>query len=176
MLYARAALNAKGTVRFGLRHIRGYPYPLYYSNVNSLDVFNRKPYKAKDCPRQGGIPLDFHKEHDSEDLSDQNHVGPIHVMMYIFPREFGLHNVFTSIVDPCETVQPFKDYTMREDEIASMFGLYGAKQKVPRRLRGKAIELVEKLRILHSRCPYTELLKHYCPLSVGIMTSNFCCC
>ena len=42
----------------------------------------------------------------------------IHVMKYIFPKQFGLHNAFSSAVDPRETVQPFKDYTLREREIA----------------------------------------------------------
>ncbi|PCH03091.1 Reverse transcriptase [Penicillium occitanis (nom. inval.)] len=78
MLYARPAINSKGGVRFGLRHIH---------------VLNRFP--------------------DSSNLADT-----VHVMKYIFPRQFGLHNVFTSVVDSRETVQPFKDYTLREEEIA----------------------------------------------------------
>ncbi|PBP22858.1 putative telomerase reverse transcriptase protein [Diplocarpon rosae] len=105
MMYARAALNAKFEVRFGLRHI---------------------------------------------------------LMMYIFPRQFGLHNVFTSNVDPLQTVQPFKDYTLREDEIKTHFP--SKDPKIPRRLRGKATELVRKLQMQHSRCPYKLLLEHYCPI------------
>jgi telomerase reverse transcriptase len=93
-------------------------------------------------------------------------------MMYIFPREFGLHNVFTSFVDPRETVQPLKDYTLREEEIASMYGIKskqhtGAKVRLPRRLRGKVLELVRKLRMSHSQCSYNKLLNHYCPSPVS---------
>ncbi|KAF2259198.1 hypothetical protein CC78DRAFT_525270, partial [Lojkania enalia] len=77
MLYARAALNAKGGVRFGMRHIH---------------VLNRFP-----------------------NLKDEEQT--IHIMRYIFPRQFGLHNVFISQVDSRETSMQFKDYTLREREI-----------------------------------------------------------
>ncbi|KAL1981064.1 hypothetical protein VTN96DRAFT_3129 [Rasamsonia emersonii] len=119
MLYARPVLNARGEVRFGLRHIH---------------VLNRFP--------------------SSTDLSHS-----VHVMKYIFPRQFGLHNVFTSAVDSRETTQPFKDYTLREDEIARR-----ESTKLPKRLRGKALALVQQLQKRHQRCSYTELLRHYCPI------------
>ncbi|KAL2072875.1 hypothetical protein VTL71DRAFT_12218 [Oculimacula yallundae] len=130
MLYARAALNAKREVSFGLRHIH---------------VLNRYP-----LPRTS-----------ADDQSISPHT--IQVMMYIFPRQFGLHNVFTKHVDPRQTVQPFKDYTLREDEIKTKFNTKDP--KIPKRLRGKAIDLVRKLQIRHSRCPYKLLLEHYCPIS-----------
>ena len=100
-------------------------------------------------------------------------------MKYIFPRQFGLHNVFTSSVDARETVQPFKDYTLREQEIALLQrqinvknpSLKGSpKVRLPKRLRSQAVALVKKLQKLHSRCSYTELLNHYCP-SVGALNS-----
>ncbi len=90
-------------------------------------------------------------------------------MKYIFPRQFGLHNAFTSEVDPNETVQPFKDYTLREEEISRKFLIKRAtsghvsKPQVPKRLRGEPLELVQQLQRLHGRCSYTELLSHYCP-------------
>lgn len=84
-------------------------------------------------------------------------------MMYIFPRQFRLHNVFTSEVDSRETVQPFKDYTLREDEINQKYD--DGNVKIPKRLRSEPIALVQKLQILHSRCPYNKLLEHYCPVS-----------
>ncbi|RMZ73943.1 telomerase reverse transcriptase [Pyrenophora seminiperda CCB06] len=136
MLYAKAALNAKGGVRFGMRHIH---------------VLNRFP-----------------------DRNDKQQT--VHIMQYIFPRQFGLHNVFTSKVDPRETAMPFKDYTLREKEIhSSMCRELGAratnpediarwKLRTPKRLRGEAIALVEKLRLLHQRCSYMEMLRHYCPV------------
>ncbi|CAD6892531.1 unnamed protein product [Tilletia caries] len=40
-----------------------------------------------------------------------------HILKYMFPRQFGLHNVFTSVVDRNLTTQAFPDYTMREAEI-----------------------------------------------------------
>lgn len=106
----------------------------------------------------------------------------VHLMKYIFPRQFGLHNVFTSTVDSRETVQPFKDYTLREQEIAfaarqkqAKVGMAAAnegqsKDKLPKRLRGLPVELVKKMQKRHARCPYHELLKHYCPVDVGTST------
>ncbi|KAL8703103.1 MAG: hypothetical protein Q9201_003694, partial [Fulgogasparrea decipioides] len=130
MFYARAALNAMGKVRFGLRHIH---------------VLNRYP---------------------NPEIPDHT----THIMKHIFPRQFGLHNVFTSTVDPKETAQPFKDYTLREQEIAEKEksplkkNFFGSRHRLPRRLRGAVFDLVRKLQKLHSRCAYYELLKHYCPL------------
>ena len=150
MFHARAALNAKGKVTLGLRHIRELPNQ-YWKMIQTerlIDVLNR-----------------YH------DFNNSNHT--IHVMKYIFPRQFGLHNVFTSPVDPRETVQPFKDYTLREEEITRhQCRLLSKRAKpagsprthIPKRLRGQAMALVKKLQKSHSRCCYTELLRHYCPV------------
>ena len=93
----------------------------------------------------------------------------------MFPKQFGLHNVFTSTVDPRETAQPFKDYTLREQEISQVerrtllklnsdkIDARNANQHLPKRLRGSAFNLVRKLQRLHSQCSYHELFKHYCP-------------
>ncbi len=137
-----------------------------------LDVLNRFQYEAQKHSQKDAQHEEQERSQDLEKLSERDHQSVVHIMMYIFPRAFGLHNVFTSSVDPRETVQPLKDYTLREDEIASMYGRLfnqnmGAKVKVPRRLRGSALGLVSKLRILHSRCSYVKLLNHYCPAPVG---------
>ncbi|KAL9002381.1 MAG: hypothetical protein Q9188_004680 [Gyalolechia gomerana] len=129
MFYARAALNAKGKVRFGLRHIH---------------VLNRYPNPEDKC-------------------------HTLQVLMYIFPRQFGLHNVFTSPVDASQTAQPLPDYTLRESEIAkrnsrASCNIPRARDHSPKRLRGNVFELVKKMQKLHSHCAYYELLKHYCPL------------
>lgn len=138
MFYAKPTMNTGGAVRLGLRHIH---------------VLNR-----------------FHVRESEEQT--------VHVMKYIFPRQFGLHNVFTSEINPRETAQAFKDYTLREQEIV------GQRQKaesslsndlrdrlkphlkIPKRLRGQALELIRVLRRNHERCPYVELLRHYCPTEV----------
>lgn len=92
-------------------------------------------------------------------------------MMYIFPKQFGLHNVFTSKVDFKTSAQKFQDYTLREEEIAALTRRHAAKEnqstarphKLPKRLRGAARDLTERLQVLHARCSYIELLRHYCP-------------
>ena len=101
-------------------------------------------------------------------LEDRNWTNTLRVMMYMFPRQFGLHNVFTSKVDFKETSQRLKDYTLREEEIAAKFSQSqtpGLRAHVPKRLRGKGSELVRKLQVLHQRCSYSKLLHHICPVS-----------
>ncbi|KAJ2892715.1 hypothetical protein MKZ38_009438 [Zalerion maritima] len=148
MMYARPALNSKGLVSFGLRHIH---------------VLNRCPF----------ISLDAAAE--DEALSKKKDENTLKVMMYIFPRQFSLHNVFTSMVDFKKTSQKLMDYTMREEEIVKMFGVGGGgkcggnkgvnlRAKIPKRLRGQTKELVEKLQKLHGRCSYSSILQHYCPV------------
>jgi telomerase reverse transcriptase len=155
MLYAKAALNAKGGVQFGMRHIR-QSFPLLVSCAGSdvlTDVLNRFPNR------------------------DEQH-QTIHILRYIFPRQFGLHNVFTSKVDPRETAMPFKDYTLRDKEIHQSMcraleekasderEVSKWKSHTPRRLRGATVALIDRLRTLNHRCSYVELLRHYCPVKV----------
>ena len=102
----------------------------------------------------------------------------IQIMRYIFPRQYGLHNVFTSKVDSWETAMPLKDYTLREKEIHQHMcrelgnkindteEIAKWKLRVPKRLRGDLVLLIEKMRILNQRCSYMEMLRHYCPIEV----------
>ncbi|KAI8954725.1 hypothetical protein F4801DRAFT_446887 [Xylaria longipes] len=145
MFYAKPALNTRGQVHFGLRHIH---------------ILNRSPFQR---PEEGGVEMQTR-------LIRQNDVHTLKVMMYMFPRQFGLHNVFTSKVDPKETSQRLKDYTLREEEIFEKFGRLGDNRvhlKIPRRLRGRARDLVRRLQILHQRCSYSRLLQHYCPVCLS---------
>jgi telomerase reverse transcriptase len=108
----------------------------------------------------------------------------MHVMKYLFPRQFGLHNAFTSATDLQDTSQAFKDYITREQEIKrdrlkrqdrpgqpSLLA-----DKIPRRLRGSCFRLVERVRKRHNRCSFRALLDHYCPRGqpkVSEQTSTF---
>ena len=91
-------------------------------------------------------------------------------MKYIFPRQFHLHNVFTSKVDPRETAQKFKDYTLREEEILAQEPKLKAKtphavkieDRLPRRLRGHVLSLVQQLQKRSRRCSVSLLLLHHC--------------
>lgn len=110
-------------------------------------------------------------------LEDQEQT--VHVLRYIFPRQYGLHNAFTSKVDLRETAMAFKDYTSREKElhlamsrdlpedVRTQAQVRKWRLRVPKRLRGDVVELVQKLRKLNQTCSYTELLRHYCPVEVN---------
>jgi hypothetical protein len=93
-------------------------------------------------------------------------------MMYMFPRQFGLHNVFTSQVDHSQTAQRFQDYTLREEEITRKFctsseGTQQFKAHIPKRLRGLPQHLVARIQIFHARCSYSKMLEHYCPVRLS---------
>jgi hypothetical protein len=83
-----------------------------------------------------------------------------HIMKYIFPKQFGLHNVFTHLTDRRETTHAFKDYTDREAEIASSFKDHD--EKIYRRLGAAVIPLIDKMQRLHQQCSYHALINYYC--------------
>lgn len=125
------------------------------NTADKLDVLNRFPF-------QGNYNLKS-SETDIPARSPLVETSTIHILMYIFPRQFGMHNVFTDNVDRWQSVQTFQDYTLREDEINKKFPS-SRPAKIPKRLRGKVISLVESLQRKHQRCPYKILLDHYCPV------------
>jgi len=123
MLYAKASLNGKGKVRFGLKHVH---------------VLER--YSDSTRPEQSA-----------------------HILKYMFPRQFGLHNVFTSVNDLTGSARQFKDYTFREQEINCQHKHSPA--WIPRRLRGQLVHLVSRVHKNHQHCSYTQLLRYYCPVN-----------
>jgi telomerase reverse transcriptase len=103
--------------------------------------------------------------HDVDDPSET-----VHIMKYVFPWQFGLHNAFTSAIDQQDTSQPFKDYTTREREIEDDRKKRKSRSghpsrsvdKIPRRLRGDCFRLAERIRKRHNMCSFKALLDHYC--------------
>ncbi|KIW03271.1 hypothetical protein, variant 1 [Verruconis gallopava] len=138
-------------------------------------VRNRMFFAQPSVSANGRIKFGLHSIHVLNRYPDfRDKEQTVHVLKYIFPRQFGLHNVFTSAVDSRESALPFKDYTLREAEIKRLTmnqprgrdsTLEQPQLKVPKRLAGDALELVGKMRKLHARCEYTQLLKYYCELS-----------
>lgn len=127
-------------------------------------VRNRILYSRPSLNRTGKVKFGLKHVHVLERFSDPTQrKHTIHVLQYVFPRQFGLHNVFTSVVDPAETAQPLKDYAFRETEIGEKWK--GRQVNVPRRLRGGAIDMVRKLQRNHQNCSYSQLLRYYCPLA-----------
>jgi telomerase reverse transcriptase len=85
-----------------------------------------------------------------------------HLLKYIFPRQFGLHNVFTYALDTKNSAQPFKGYTLREQEIKTA-NKKSKQRSLPKRLRGECETLTSHLHTRHERCAYSALLQYYCP-------------
>lgn len=123
-------------------------------------VRSRILYARPDFNGKGQVRVGIRHIHALNRFSESSSLDQtVHLMKYLFPRQFGLHNVFTSDVDRSETAKPFVEYSLREDEILRIC----PKPKIPKRLRGQAVELTRKLQRLHTRCSYTKMLDAYCP-------------
>lgn len=131
--------------------------------LTHTDALNRFPLRPSSEHPESADDNDKSKVHSDVDSTTR-------IMMYMFPRQFGLHNVFTSHVDMSKTAQKLQDYTLREEEIFEKFHKTtdGDKPRldvrVPKRLRGELEHLVQRLQALHARCSYAQLLQHYCPV------------
>ncbi|KAJ6445860.1 RING-finger domain containing protein [Purpureocillium lavendulum] len=143
IFYAKPAITARGRVQIGFKHIH---------------ILNRcryaQPLAAPAADSSASSERDGHMK--------LNAANAIKVMMYIFPRQFGLHNVFTSETNRKETAQKFQDYTLREGEITRLLRRDGrdpnsADPRVPKRLRGAPLALVQRLQVLHHRCTQVSL-------------------
>ncbi|RCI15533.1 hypothetical protein L249_3433 [Ophiocordyceps polyrhachis-furcata BCC 54312] len=144
VLYSRPVLTAVGRVRPGFS-----PF---------LDVLNKCPHVS--LPTRDGSSLN--------EMDACNELNTRKLMMHLFPRQFGLCNVFTPKANSAGRDKGSVDYATREaefapllprDEVTDRFLL----PKVPKRLRGVASHLVQQLQVLHARCSYTQTLDHYCP-------------
>jgi hypothetical protein len=78
----------------------------------------------------------------------------------MFPKQFGLHSVFTHATDRRETTHAFKDYIDREAEIAS--AMKDKDPKVYRRMGPRVLPLIAKMQKLHKECAYHALMEYYC--------------
>ena len=81
----------------------------------------------------------------------------IHVIQSIFPKQFGLPNIFTSSL---------KDYRCLDDEIKKKNK--GKLPNVPKRLLETPKKLVAKLQKLQKQCSYSALVRYYCPVFVRL--------
>ncbi|EPS41730.1 hypothetical protein H072_4367 [Dactylellina haptotyla CBS 200.50] len=103
-------------------------------------IFYAKPGNNKYAEPKNGL-RHIHVLNRFCDHTKRHH--KVHVLKYIFPRAFGLHNVFTSTVNKADTVQQFKDYTLREDEINAKISLSISDRRLRRILnKDKPMDLV----------------------------------
>ncbi|KAK1143635.1 Telomerase reverse transcriptase [Aspergillus melleus] len=193
--------QVSGVPLFALETVQKPPQALPESATTGKDEV--KPLSTKDAPAsqykpnsitflrrrilyappvlgpQGRIQYGLSKRHvlnrsgSSDSLSDT-----VHVMKYVFPKQFGLRNVFNSSGNTFF----MKDFTSREEEISKREiqqqakaqnstrsnthkqGNPGQSPRVPKRLRGKPVELVRLLQTRQRHCSYWQLLQYYCPL------------
>ncbi|KAI9664915.1 MAG: hypothetical protein M1821_006363 [Bathelium mastoideum] len=158
------------------RHI-GQPTAIKF--VRHRMLYARPSLNAKRSIRFGLSHIHvFNRYHDL-----YNNKQTQYIMHYIFPKQYGLHNVLTSEIDPKETTHAFKDYTLRETEISVKLQFQQERKnaisatpesdgikclRLPKRLQGKPLKLVATMRKAHIHCSYTELLQHHCPVPIKL--------
>ncbi|PVF99810.1 hypothetical protein CPB86DRAFT_702703, partial [Serendipita vermifera] len=85
------------------------------------------------------------------------------IAKYMFPRQYGLHNVFT-----CPRIRgawPFRDYAVRDEEIKRRGPV-----KTPQRLK-KILPLIRELSYRHRHTDYYAILQRECPSKVCTLST-----
>ncbi|KAG8769178.1 hypothetical protein FRC12_005119, partial [Ceratobasidium sp. 428] len=126
MFYGRAKFSRKGNVRFGL--------PAKHSLNRTLETLPESDNGAR------------------QDID----AATRHIAKYMFPLQYGLHNVFTCNLSYWENGGHFRDYGDRETEIAD----HGS-QKTPGRLK-RVLPLIESLIRRHERFNYQRVCMSIC--------------
>lgn len=93
-------------------------------SASRADIWNRstKPSQFLRSPARKTNSTSTGRRTRAQHYAPRQHQAPLarrvrHVAKYIWPREFGLHNVFTDETDRQVTTQRFNDYVVRETEI-----------------------------------------------------------
>ena len=152
MLYGREMLNCYGQVRFGLHHKRTYNILSFCSSrfeklvEDVTDFLNRYSHEA---------PMVQQAEDKNALVTITNpeiQENTVRLMMGMFPRQFHPNKAFSSVLE--------RQNLGRENSVAEL-----SKPQIPKRLRGIATHLVQKLQIRHKECSYIRQLQRYCPVS-----------
>ena len=153
MFYARCSRSKSGRVEVGLPSVHVLPRS---SSKKELDKV-LPSFTASSSSRSKSI----NSKQGLSDFEMRFHERRTrHLAKYIFPRQFGLHNVFTGARDFDTTTQPFRDYTVREVEIKAL----GAK-RTPKPLRA-ILPVLAKVVARHDKLNYRALLDRCCPSRV----------
>lgn len=158
MFYARCSRNKSGRVEVGLPSVHVLPRSSVKKELDKV-----LPSSTASSTRSRSVVRSLRGESKGDVASQQglfHQRRTRHLAKYVFPRQFGLHNVFTGIRDFGTTTQPFRDYTVREIEIKAL----GAK-RTPKALRS-VLPVLAKILARHDKLNYRALLDRCCPSRV----------
>lgn len=161
MLYARASRNKNGRVEVGLPSVHVIPRSAIRKELDKVLPSSTAPNKptARSKPLTRNCIANSKQDVKSpEALFHQRRTR--HLAKYVFPRHFGLHNVFTGARDYDTTTQPFRDYTVREVEIKALGAV-----RTPKALR-PVLKVLAKILARHDKINYRALLDRCCPSRV----------
>ncbi|CCF51257.1 uncharacterized protein UHO2_00683 [Ustilago hordei] len=160
MFYARCSRNKAGRVEVGLPSVHVLPRSACPKELDkvlpSSTASSNTTYRTRPPARTPSLDSKPSRPHESIFRERRTR----HLAKYVFPRQFGLHNVFTGARDFDTTTQPFRDYTVREVEIKAL----GAK-RTPKVLKN-VLPVLGKILARHDKLNYRALLDRCCPSRV----------
>lgn len=158
MFYARCSRDKSGRVEVGLPSV----HVLARCSVQK-ELDKVLPSSSPSSTRSRSVVRGLQSESKGVIASQQarfHERRTRHLAKYVFPRQFGLHNVFTGAREFGTTTQPFRDYTVREIEIKAL----GAK-RTPKALR-EVLPVLGRILKRHDKLNYRALLDRCCPSRV----------
>lgn len=160
MFYARCSRNKAGRVEVGLPSVHVLPRSACHKELDkvlpSSSASLNTPNRTRNPARTPSLESKPVKPHETVFRERRTR----YLAKYVFPRQFGLHNVFTGARDFGTTTQPFRDYTVREVEIKAL----GAK-RTPKALKS-VLPYLGKILTRHDKLNYRALLNRCCPSRV----------
>ncbi|SPO21381.1 uncharacterized protein UTRI_00858 [Ustilago trichophora] len=161
MFYARCSRNKSGRVEIGLPSVHVLPRSASAKELDkvlpSSTASSGTSYRSRTPANSLSIDNKQHLKSHKAIFHDRR---TRHLAKYVFPRQFGLHNVFTGARDFDTSTQPFRDYTVREVEIKAL----GAK-RTPKAIR-PVLPVLAKILARHDKLNYRALLDRCCPSRV----------
>ncbi|RUP46721.1 hypothetical protein BC936DRAFT_146596 [Jimgerdemannia flammicorona] len=157
MFYARPNYNMAGEILFGLPKIH------VLNRYRGTSPTPRSPQPPSVTPSPDIDPIILSAAGSAASGDTNRDATAEHILKYIFPRHFGLENMFVgaAALSPeasSRFVRP-KEFLLRTQEIQA------SKNPIKIHWRMRAIKpLVQRMQMLHSRCQYKNLLMFYCPV------------
>ncbi|KAN0060374.1 hypothetical protein ACQY0O_007703 [Thecaphora frezii] len=146
IFYARPIRSRKGKIELGLPFVHVLTRSASPTELSKVFCPSSNPQRAPSC-------------YSGDPRPDQTFPAKRvrHILKYVFPRQFGLHNVFTTPKDARLTTQPLNDYTNRDAELRSL-----GRIRTPNRLR-PVQKLIAIMVRRHDGLDYKQLLDRCCP-------------
>ena len=161
MFYTRCSRNKSGRVEVGLPSVHVFTRSACAKELDKVLPSSTASFGQSSRAKTPAKSFSHDTQQGAKSQASIYHERRTrHLAKYVFPRQYGLHNVFTGARDFETSTQPFRDYTVREVEIKAL----GAK-RTPRAIR-PVLPVLAKILVRHDKLDYRALLDRCCPSRV----------